>query len=307
MSDWHAIIIGGGPAGLTAGLYLSRGRWRTLLIEKETVGGYIMNVAWIENYPGFPEGVVGSQLGMEMKNQAVRYGLRIERNEVIAVEDSPEGRQVFCADGNSYTTDSLIIAGGSVPKKMGVPGEDKFRGNGVINCAFCDGGEFADRVLAVCGGGDAGVTEALYMANIASRVILIELLPELTATAVLRDRIKENPKIEVRCGVKVEAITGENHVEGIDLVSTSSGEKETLKVDGVLVHVGLDPGTDFLEGVVPLDEQRQVVVSDGMETQIPGIFAAGDIRSGSPRQISTAVGDGAIAATSAQKFLQTLR
>lgn len=307
MSDWHAVIIGGGPAGLTAGLYLSRGNWRTLLIEKDSVGGYIMNVAWIENYPGFPEGVVGSQLGMEMKNQAVKYGLRIERNEVIAVQDSSESRQVFCVDGNSYTTDSIIIAGGSVPKRMGVPGEDKFRGNGVINCAFCDGGEFADRVLAVCGGGDAGVTEALYMANIASRVILIELLPELTAAAVLRDRIEENPKIEVRCGVKVEAITGENHVEGIDLVGTSSGKKETLKVDGVLVHVGLDPNTDYLEGVVPLDEQRQVVVNDGMETEVPGIFAAGDIRSGSPRHVSTAVGDGAIAATSAQRFLQTLK
>lgn len=307
MSDWNAVIIGGGPAGLTAGLYLSRGNWRTLLIEKESVGGYIMNVAWIENYPGFPEGVVGSQLGMEMKNQALKYGLKIERNEVIAIENSTGGKQVFCAGGNSYTTDSIIIAGGSVPKKMGVPGEDEFRGNGVINCAFCDGGEFADRVLAVCGGGDAGVTEALYMANIASKVILIEALPELTATAVLQDRIKENNRIEIRCGVKVEAITGENHVEGIEISSAASGEKEALKVDGVLVHVGLDPDTEYLEGVVPLDEQRQVVVNDGMETEVPGIFAAGDVRSGSPRQVSTAVGDGTTSATSAQRYLQKLK
>ncbi len=307
MSDWNAVIIGGGPAGLTAGLYLSRGNRRTLIIEKESVGGYIMNVAWIENYPGFPEGVVGSQLGMEMKNQAVKYGLRIERNEVIAVQVSPESKSITCMDGASYTTDAIIITGGSIPKNMGVPGEDKFRGNGVINCAFCDGGEFSDRVLAVCGGGDAGVTEALYMANIASKVIIIELLPELTATAILRDRVKENTKIEVRCGVKVEAITGENQVEGIELADATGGRKETLKVDAVLVHVGLDPNTDYLEGVVPLDDQRQVVVNDCMETEVTGVFAAGDVRSGSPRQVSTAVGDGATAAMAAQRFLQKLK
>lgn len=307
MSDWNAVIIGGGPAGLIAGLYLCRGNWRTLLIEKESIGGYIMNVAWIENYPGFTEGVVGSQLGMEMKNQALKYGLRTERNEVIAVQVSPDGKTINCMDGASYTTDTIIIAGGSVPKKMGIPGEDKFRGNGVINCAFCDGGEFTDRVLVVCGGGDAGVTEALYMANIASKVILIELLPELTATAVLRDRVKENPRIEVRCGINVEAIIGENRVEGIEISDAASGQKETLKTDGVLVHVGLDPNTDYLEGVVPLDDARQVVVNDSMETEVPGIFASGDIRSDSPRQVSTAVGDGAAAAMAVQRFLQKLK
>ena len=306
MPDWDAIIIGGGPAGLTAGLYLCRGNWRTLLLEKESVGGYIMNVENIENYPGFSEGVVGSVLGMEMKNQATKYGLKIERNEVISVQGSPSSKSVMCMDGTSYTASALIIAGGSVPKKMGVPGEEKFRGNGVINCAFCDGGQFVDRVLAVCGGGDAGVTEALYMANLASKVILIEAMPELTATAVLRDRVKENPKIEVRCGVKVEAIVGDSRIEGIE-IAAEGGQKETLKVDGVLVHVGLDPNTDYLEGAVPLDSQRQIVVNESMETQIPGIFAAGDIRSGSPRQVSTAAGDGAAAGMAAQRFLQKLK
>ena len=306
MPDWEAVIVGGGPAGLTAGLYLSRGNRRTLLLEKESVGGYIMNVANIENYPGFSEGVVGSVLGSEMKGQAIKYGLKIERNEVIAIEASPGTKSVMCMDGASYTTSVLIIAGGSVPGKLGVPGEDKFRGNGVINCAFCDGGEFSDRVLAVCGGGDAGVTEALYMANLASRVILIEAMPELTATAVLQDRIKENPKIEVRCGVKVEAITGESRIEVIEIV-TEGGQKENLKVDGVLVHVGLDANTSYLEGIVPLDEHKKVIVNESMETEIPGIFAAGDIRSGSPGQVSTAVGDGAAAGMAAQRFLQQLK
>jgi thioredoxin reductase (NADPH) len=306
MPDWDAIIIGGGPAGLTAGLYLCRGNWRTLLIEKESVGGYIMNVEYIENYPGFADGVVGSVLGMEMKEQAVKYGLKIERNEVMAVSGSPTSKSIMCTDGATYSTSAVIIAGGSVPKKLGVPGEEKFRGSGVINCAFCDGGQFVDQVLAVCGGGDAGITEALYMANLASKVIVIEAIPELTATAVLRDRVKDNPKIEVRCGVKVTAITGDSQVEGIEIVA-NNGRKETLKVDGVLIHVGLDPATDYLEGAVPLDEQRQVKVNQWMETDVPGIFAAGDIRGGSPRQVSTAAGDGAVAGIAAQRFLQKLK
>ena len=305
MPEWDAIIIGGGPAGLTAGLYLCRGNWRTLLLEKESVGGYIMNVENIENYPGFPDGVVGSQLGMEMKNQATKYGLKIERAEVIAVQGSPSNKIVSCKDGASYTASAVIIAGGSIPKKLGVPGEEKFRGNGVINCAFCDGGQFVDRVLAVCGGGDAGITEALYMANLASKVIVIEALPTLTATAILQDRARQNPRIEIRCGVKVAAIAGDSQIEGIEIV-TKNGQKETLKVDGVLVHVGLDPNTDYLEGTVPLDGQRQIVVNQWMETGIPGIFAAGDIRSGSPRQVSTAAGDGANAGIAAQRFLQKL-
>jgi thioredoxin reductase (NADPH) len=306
MPDWEAVIVGGGPAGLTAGLYLTRGNRRTLLLEKETVGGYIMNVETIENYPGFSGGVVGSVLGMEMKGQATKYGLKIERNEVISIEASSGTKSVMCLDGASYTTSALIIAGGSVPKKLGVPGEDKFRGNGVINCAFCDGGQFSDRVLAVCGGGDAGVTEALYMANIASKIIIIEAMPSLTATAVLQDRVKENPKMEVRCGAKVEAITGESRIEAIDIVA-EGGKKESLKVDGVLVHVGLDPSTGYLEGVMPLDEQKRVIVNESMETEIPGIFAAGDIRSDSPGQVSTAVGDGAVAGMAAQRFLQQLK
>ena len=306
MSDWDAVIIGGGPAGLTAGLYLSRGNWRTLLLEKESYGGYIMNIELIENYPGFAEGVMGAQLGMEMMNQAKKYGLQLKRAKVIAIQGSPSSKWVTCVDGTNYTTPAVIIAGGSVPKRLGVPGEEKLQGRGVINCAFCDGGEFVDRIVAVCGGGDAGITEALYLTKLASKVILIEVLPELTATAILQDRVKDNPKIEVRCGVKVEAIVGDNQVEAIDVVKEGNGHKETIQVDGVLVHVGLDPNTDYLEGVLPLDSQGQIVVNDWMETEIPGIFAAGDIRSGSPRQVVTAVADGATAGIAAQRFLQKL-
>ena len=305
MTDWDAIIIGGGPAGLTAGLYLCRGGWRTLLLEKASAGGYIMNVETIENYPGFPDGVIGSELAMQMKNQAVKYGLKIERGEAIAVQASPGRKIVTCTDGNNHSAPAVIIAGGSVHKKLGVPGEEKFQGNGVIYCGFCDGGQFYDRIIAVCGGGDAGITEALYMANIASKVIVIEALPKLTATAVLQDRARENLKIEIRTGVKVTAIAGEEQVTGIE-TEGESGNKETIATDGVLVHIGLDPNTGYLKGTVPLDGQGQVKVRQQMETEVPGIFAAGDIRSGSPRQVSAAVGDGAIAAITAQRFLQKL-
>ena len=304
MPDWDVVIVGGGPAGLTAGLYLCRGNWRTLLIEKEIVGGYIMNVDFIENYPGFKDGVVGSQLAVEMKNQALKYGLQVQRGEVNGLQGSPSSKYVTCIDGTTYSTATVIIAGGSTPKRLGVPGEDKLMGKGIITCAFCDGGQFADRVMAVVGGGDSGITGALYMANIASRVILIESMPECTATAILLERAEANDKIEIRSGTKIASIVGENEVEGIELISTK-GKKEILKVDGVLVYVGLDPRTDYLQDIIPLNTGGQVVVNEWMETEAPGVYAAGDIRSGSPGQVSTAVGDGAAAAMAAQKYLQT--
>jgi len=303
MFDWDAVIVGGGPAGLTAGLYLARAKRRVLLLDKDTPGGYIRNVATIENYPGFAAGIGGARLAAEMVSQAGKYGLRMEAAEVTGLEVFSGTRWVGCARGEGYTTNIVIFAGGSKNKKLGVPGEAELAGKGVFECAFCDGGHYAGKVVAVCGGGDAGVTEALYMAKIAARVILIEAMPALTATAVLCDRLAADAKIEVRCGVKVKAITGGDRVEAIELAG-AAGKTETLKVDGVLVHVGLEPMTDYLEGVVPLGEQGQIIVNARMETEVPGVLAAGDIRNGSPRQVVTAVGDGAIAAVTAQRLLQ---
>jgi thioredoxin reductase (NADPH) len=303
MFDWEAVIVGGGPAGLTAGLYLARARRRVLLLDKDTPGGYIRNVETIENYPGFAAGIGGARLAAEMVSQAQKYGLRMETAEVTGLEVFSGTRWVGCARGEGYTTNVVIFAGGSRNKKLGVPGEAELTGRGVFECAFCDGGHYAGKVVAVCGGGDAGVTEALYMAGIAARVILIEAMPALTATAVLGERLTADTKIGVRCGVKVKAITGDGKVEAIELTDTA-GKTETLKVDGVLVHVGLEPMTDYLEGVVPRDEQGQIIVNARLETEVPGVLAAGDIRSGSPRQVVTAVGDGAIAATSALRLMQ---
>ena len=302
MFDWDVVIIGGGPAGLTAGLYLARANRRTLLLDKDTAGGYIRNIELIENYPGFADGISGAQLASQMVSQATKYGLQIENADVTGIELFSSTRYVAGSRGQGFTTNVIIIAGGSKNKKLGVPGEAELAGKGVFECAFCDGGHYAGKVVAVCGGGDAGVTEALYMVKIASKVILIEAMPKLTATAVLQDRITANPKIEVRCGHSVTAITGKDKVEAIDLIS--GNKKETLKVDGVLVHIGLEPNTGYLEGIVPLDKQGQIIVNGNMESEVPYIYAAGDIRSGSPRQVVAAVGDGAIAAITAERLLQ---
>lgn len=306
MPEWDAVIIGGGPAGLTAGIYLSRGNWRTLLLEKEGYGGYIMNIEMIENYPGFSGGVIGSQLGMEMMEQARKFGVKMKRATVASVQASSSNKWITCSDGTTYTASAIVFAGGSVPRKLGVPGEEEFRGRGVIGCAFCDGGQFAGQTVAVCGGGDSGITEALYLTKIAGKVIVIEAMPKLNATAILRDRAAQNPKLELHTGMKVEAITGGDMVEGIEVVTAETGVKETMKVNGVLVHIGLDPNTGYLQGVVPLDAGGQILVNGWMESEVPGVFAAGDIRSGSPRQVSAAVGDGAAAAMSAQRYLQKL-
>ncbi|OGN89459.1 MAG: hypothetical protein A2158_02315 [Chloroflexi bacterium RBG_13_46_14] len=306
MPEWDAVVIGGGPAGLTAGIYLGRGNWRTLLLEKETIGGYIMNIEMIENYPGFSEGVIGAQLGSEMLNQARKYGVQMKRGAVESVQVSSNEKWVTCSDGTTYTTSVIIFAGGSVPKKLGVPGEKELRDLGVFGCAFCDGGQFYEQVVAVCGGGDSGITEALYLSKIASKVIVLEVMPKLNATAILQDRLNQTVNIEIHTGMKVQKIAGEDCVTGIEVVNEETGQTETIPVDGVLVHVGLDPNTTYLEGIIPLDNGKQILVNEWMESEVPGVFAVGDIRSNSPRQVSAAVGDGAAAGVAAQRYLQKL-
>jgi thioredoxin reductase (NADPH) len=304
MFDYDAVIVGGGPAGLTAGLYLCRGNWRTLLVDKESPGGYIKNIGLIENYPGFSEGVAGAWLATQMVTQATNYGLKYEQAEVSTIEIFSSSKWVGCVDGKGFTTGAIIFTGGSVPKKLGVPGEEEFKDKGVIRCAFCDGGQFAGKIIVVCGGGDSGISEALYMSKIADKVIVVEAMPQLNATAILQDRLKANPKMEVHTGTMVKEIIGSDHVEAISVERDGNDQAEIIKTDGVLVHIGLDPNTSYLEGIVPLTESGQIEVNEWMETGLPGVFAAGDIRSNSPRQVSAAVGDGAAAGIAAQRYLQ---
>lgn len=301
---YDVIIIGSGPAGLTAGLYTSRNKLHTLIIEKGALGGELATRDLIENYPSYPDGILGPELSSKMVNQAINYGIEIQLGEVEQVQIDGNYKVVKTSFGE-YLGKAIIIAGGAHNKKLDVPGEQEFADRGVFYCATCDGPRFTDKVVAVVGGGDSGITEGLFLARLVSKVIIIEMLPECTATKILQDRAFSNPKIEVRCGSKVEAILGDERVKALDLLDTQTGERSTLEADGILVLIGLEPNTDYLSGTVPLDSNGYILVNENMETEIPGVFAAGDTRHNSSRQVITAAGDGATAAISASRFLVT--
>lgn len=302
MESWDVIIIGAGPAGLTAGLYAARAGLRTLTLEKEGWGGKIANIDLIENYPGFEEGVSGAELAQKMMAQAMKVGVEFELTEVTGIELGESHKRVRTPEGD-YRGRAIIIGSGTRPKKLGVPGEEEFAGRGVAYCAVCEGNSFAGGVVAVAGGGDSGVTEGLYLARLASQVIIIEQLPEITAASVLRERVAGHPKMEIRPGMKVEAIEGDIRVRRLKLVDLKTGRESVLAVDGVFVYVGLEMNTDYLKEILVLGREGQIPVSDRLETQVPGIFAAGDVRDHSKRQIITAAGDGANAALSVQRYL----
>ncbi len=297
------LIIGAGPAGLTAGLYCAQAGLKVLILERETLGGKILDIEKIENYPGFSEGVPGAELGSQMMLQVAKYRAQIQFAKVDRLEIGADNKRVKTGSGD-YFGKAVIIAGGACPKKLGVPGEEAFLHKGVGYCAMCDGGQFAGKVVLIGGGGDAGLTDALYMTKLASKVIITELTPQLNAISLLQERARKDPKIEVICGTRIEAIVGDTHVKAVKLLNINTKQETTLPVDGVLVRVGVEPETAYLRGVVLLDDQGQILVNEDMETKVPGIFAAGDIRHGSPMQVATAVGDGATAAISAQRYLR---
>jgi thioredoxin reductase (NADPH) len=306
MWDFDAIIIGGGPAGLTAGLYLSRGKYRTLLVDKDGFGGSIKNADWIENYPGFSDGVAGPQLASEMTIQAVNSGLQMEMAEVAGIESYSESTCVQLTDGRYFTAKALIIASGCHPRRLNIPGERELEEKGVFDCALCDGGQFHEKTVVVCGAGDRGVTEALYLARIAAKVYLIEVEGTISASAILKERVRSNKKIELRCGAELAKISGSGKVEAVEIFETATQKTETLSVDGVLIAVGTDPNTGFIRNLLSLDSQGRILVNEMMQTNLPNIFAAGDIRSNSRGQIVTAVGDGATAAIAVQRLMDQL-
>ena len=307
-ADYEVIIVGCGPAGLAAGLYAGRARLKVLLLGEETAGGEMRGIEQVENYPGFPDGISGAKLGLEMMKQAMKYGLQFKLAEVEGIELQKDYKvvkaKIIRAGEATYLAETVIIAGGAHPMKLGVPGESEFAGKGVSYCGVCDAPQFAERVVAVAGGGDAGLTEALYLTRLASEITVIELMPELTASQVLQERALANPKIKICCGTRIEAITGDNQVKELELLNVLTSKRTTLRVGGILIRIGLEPNTSYLRGLLSLDSKGFVLVNEEMETSTPGVFAAGDIRHGSARQIATAVGDGVTAALSAGRLIK---
>jgi thioredoxin reductase (NADPH) len=304
-TDYDVIIIGSGCAGLAAGIYTSRAGLRTLIMEKKTMGGELMNRQLIENYPGFATGVQGPALGSAMLEQAANAGVEIEIGEVIGIKDKAGLKMVRTID-QTRTCRGVIVATGSYPRKLQIPGEEEFATRGVFYCATCDGAKCAGKAVVVAGAGDSGITEGLYLERLGCKVTIVELMPQPKASKVLLDRARANPNIEIMCGTKIEAIVGDEWVTGVDVqnVGTSAGRR--LEKGGIYIRIGLIPNTQFLQNTLELSPSGQIPVNENMQTAVPGIFAAGDVRLHSPAQMATAVGDGVIAAMALGSHIASL-
>ena len=299
---YEVIIIGGGPAGLMAGLYASRAGLTTLLIEKGIFGGQITYAEHVENFPGFPEGISGIELGEKLRVQSEMYGLKTIPAEVTGLEIK-ETLKIFKTTEGNFTGRAIIMAGGAVRRKLGVEGESRLTGRGVSYCAVCDAAFFRDQKLAVVGGGDTAITEALHLTKFASKITIIHRRNQLRAAYILQEKVKSEPKIDFLWDTKITAIEGKDNVERLRLLNVKTNQGFILEVSGVFISVGTNPDTEYLRGILPLDESGYIITNEKMETRIQGILAAGDIRHNSARQAITAAGDGATAAIYAQKYL----
>ncbi len=301
---YDCIIIGGGPAGLTAGLYCARAKMNTLLFERGTLGGQIAITDLVENYPGFPEGISGKELTKRFKEQAERFGLHILRKEVSKIERV--GREIFLhlRTGELVRSKTVILAVGSNPRRLGVPGEEEFLNRGVSYCATCDGALFEGVPIAVVGGGDSATQESLFLTRFASRVYLVHRRDQLRAQKHLQEKVFSNPKITFVPNKVVEEIKGGDFVEKLILRDTRDNSLSELPVEGVFIFIGLEPNTGFLKGSLELDDKGYVITDERMRTSIEGVFAAGDCRSGATGQVAVAVGEGCIAAIEAERYIE---
>ncbi|MBN1275922.1 MAG: thioredoxin-disulfide reductase [Deltaproteobacteria bacterium] len=299
------IIIGAGPAGLTAGLYAARARLKTIVLEKFSPGGQILNTDWVENYPGFPEGISGFELIDRMKRQAERFDLRIINQEATGIVIDKR-KIIVTTDKDSLEAMTVILACGATPQKLLIEGETLLTGKGVSYCATCDGPFFRDQTVAVIGGGDTAVEEALFLTRFASKVYLVHRRDRLRATKVLQERAFAQNKIVPLWDTVATRIAGKNSVEGLDIKNVKTNEEKTLPVQGVFVFIGNNSNNELAKGILKLDGKGFIITDNNMETSCPGIFAAGDIRSKLLRQVSTSVGEGATAAFAAEKYLESL-
>lgn len=307
---YDILIIGGGPAGLTAGLYLARARLKTLLLESKAIGGQILYTDIIENFPAFPQGIKGCELAQMMKEQVEKFGLKIETDEVTKIEEYfLEGINAYnvITKKSSYTTLAIVIATGAKPKKLNVPGENTFLGKGVSYCAVCDAPLFKDKEIAVVGGGNTAIEEAIFLAKFAKRVYLIHRRNCLRATKILQEKIFSLPNIEFIWNSIVTEIIGDISVNALKLFNLNTKEESLLKCEGVFIFIGFSPNTEFIKNYLTVNEEGYIETDQELKTSRKGIFACGDCCAKSLRQIITACGDGAYAAHSAQIYVERLK
>ncbi len=302
----NVAILGGGPAGLTAGLYLCRGNIDAVLLEQQLTGGQAVNSPLIENYPGFPEGISGADLVERMKKQADRFGLEVKTfARVTRLTLDGETRKIELED-EEVAARSIIVATGRSPRKIGIPGEDEFYGRGISSCATCDGPLFKDKVVMVIGGGDSAVEEALYLTRFASKVLLVHRRDSLRASSYLQERALAEPRLQFMWNSEITAVEGDQVVNTARIVNNVTGESTSVPVACVFFYVGNVPNTGFLSDAVELDKDGYILTDEYYESSVPGVFAAGDVRSGRFRQIVVAAAEGAVASAGAMRYLEKI-
>ena len=300
---YDVIIIGGGPAGMSAAIYAARARLKTLIIEKAGCGGQIAITDHLENYPGFETGINGFELAVKMQTQATAFGSEIAYGEVVSIEVTNKVKKVILQD-KEFDTKTIIVASGAAFKKLNVPGEQEFIGKGVSYCATCDGPFFRNKEIAVVGGGDSALQEAIYLTKFATKVNLIHRRNEFRAAKILQEKVLANDKINVILDSVVEEICGTQMLESLKVKNVKTGTVINLAVNGVFLFVGWQPNTEFLKNSGINLENGYIVTNELMETNIDGVFACGDVRKKQLRQVVTAVSDGAISAISAQHYIE---
>lgn len=304
-TDYDVIIAGSGCAGLAAAIYTGRAGLSTMVLERKSMGGEASSRQLVENYPGFANGIMGPDLATAMLEQATNAGAEIDMGEITAITDKGNYKIVKCGN-ESMTCKGVIIASGSLPRKLGIPGEEEFGGKGVFYCETCDGPLCAGKDVVVAGAGDSGITAALFLEKLGCKVTVVEFLETPKASKIMLDRAEENPNIEVILNTAIKSVKGEDWVTGVEVEDRATGESRVLDVQGLYVRVGLVPNTKFLEGTITLARGGVIPVGVNMDTEIVGIFAAGDVRENSPRQMATAVGDGVTAAMACSRYISTL-